>query len=144
VQGERALEFRIGKVHLAMDLTRVDRVIEVPWAPLPLVRPLVLGLGFDDDRPIVCVSLAKAHAGGDDAVVKAILLAGAARVGWALCVDEVFSLIQVSPLEPGAEHDRGKLPRWIGRARCGDGRTVGWIDADVMMRDLGHGEEAAS
>jgi chemotaxis signal transduction protein len=139
VQGERALEFRIGKVHLAMDLARVDRVVEVPWAPLPLVRPLVLGLGFDADRPIVCVSLIKGR--GEPANVKVVLLAGATRVGWALVVDEVYSLILVTTLAAGP--DKGHLPRWVCRARSDDGRTLGWIDADLMVRDLADAEDVS-
>jgi len=135
---ERALHFRVGRAHLLLRLDRVARVIEVPCAPLPLTRPLVLGLGYDEDRPVVCVSLTKTRPSRDNAVVKAVLLTTTARVGWALCIDEVFTLVTVTQLERAAASNN--LPPWVGRARTPDGRTLGWIDADVMVSELSEPE----
>ena len=141
---ERALEVRVGCVHLVVRVDRVARIIEVPCAPLPMARPLVLGLGFDDDRPVVCISLSRQQRSDDDAIVKAVLLTTPARVGWALSVDEVFSLttiVELSAMDRGAT--RGQLPPWVRRARTADGRVVGWIDADAMVRDLAEPEVVA-
>jgi chemotaxis signal transduction protein len=141
---DRALEFRVGCVHLLVRVDRVARLIEVPCAPLPLVRPLVLGLGFDDDRPVICVALSRRTAASDGAMVKAVLLTTATRVGWALCIDEVFNLIsvvEISPIDRAAA--KSPLPPWVRRARTADGRAVGWIDADDMIRDLAARREIA-
>lgn len=136
---ERALEFRIGRARLAVRLDRVARVIEVSYAPLPLAHPLVIGIGFEDARPLVCVALTRARPAAAGATTRAVLLDLPGQIGWALCIDEVFSLSQLVRWELGGQ---SKLPAWVGRARTSDGRTVGWIDPDGMIGDLSAGEGA--
>ena len=137
----RALEFRVGRVHLVMRLDLVARLIEVPYAPLPLTRSLVLGLGFDDSRPVVCVSLTRHGVVEAGAVIRAVLIRSPGRLGWALCADEVYQLTSIAHFDHVDTPE--KLPRWVGRARTLDGRTLGWIDAEVMMHDLASGAEVA-
>jgi hypothetical protein len=141
---ERALELRVGRVHLLVRVDRVARIIEIPCAPLPLARPLVLGLGFDDDRPVVCITLGPPQPLNENPIVKAVLLTTPASIGWALCIDEVFNLISVVELSPVERGPAGsQRPPWVRRARTADGRVVGWIDADDMVRDLASREEIA-
>jgi chemotaxis signal transduction protein len=136
---QRALEFRVGRPQLAIRLDQVARVIELPCVALPRTNPLVRGVGFEDARTIVFVSLTRDAVAANGAVVRAVLLQTSGRVGWALCIDEVLDLITVTQLAtPDRDH---KLPRWVRKARTTDARMIGWIDADVLVRELA-GQEA--
>jgi hypothetical protein len=130
----RALELQVGKARVAIDLDRVDRIVETLCAPMPMAHRLVCGIGFDDRRPIVCIVLSGKTAASAAQPVTAVLLACDGAVRWALCADQVLGVVLL--VERSAVVDE-RLPRWIGRARSGDGRVLAHIDSAQMVLDIG-------
>jgi hypothetical protein len=132
VPPKRALELRVGRARIAIPVGVIARVLAIRWSPLPLAHQLVAGLGFDGERTIVCVSINPTHAQTDD--TKAVLFDTGGRIGFGLCIEEAVELVDVTSVERGTV--QATLPRWIRRARTTDGRTLGWIDADVLIGEL--------
>jgi hypothetical protein len=117
----------------------IARVMEVQYGPLPLAHRLVVGLGFDERRAIVCVSLTPTRTQADS--TKAVLFETAGRIGFGLCIDEALELVEVVRVERGAA--QVNLPVWVRRARTSDGRTLGWIDADLLIAEFSNREVQA-
>jgi hypothetical protein len=128
----RALELLVGRAHVALPVAMIARVIDVRYAVLPLAHRLVVGLGFDDVRTIVCISLTPARVSPD--TTKAVLLDTQGRVGFGFCIDEALELVDVVRVERGTV--QASLPRWVRRAHTSVGRTLGWIDADILIDEL--------
>ena len=130
----RALELRVGKARVVVGLDQVDRIIETVCMPLPMAHRLVRGIGFDDRRPIVCVVLSGKPAELAPQVITAVLLAGPGPVVWALCADEVFSVVTLVGRSTGIDP---RWPRWLSRVRSHDGRTLAQLDGAQMVLDIG-------
>lgn len=128
----RALEMMIGRARIAVPVTHIARVIAVDYSALPLAHQLVVGLGFDNARPIVCVSLTATRPVA--ATTKAVLFETTSRLGFGLCIDEALDLVDVVQVERGGA--QANLPRWVQRARTADGRTIGWIDTAALVGEL--------
>jgi hypothetical protein len=128
----RALELRVGRVRIALPVSGISRVLALACAPLPLAHRLVAGLGFHDARAIVCVTLTPSRLGAD--TVKVVLLDSPGRVGFGLCIEEALDLVEIVAIDRGAV--QASLPRWVRRARTADGRTLGWIDSEVLIDEL--------
>jgi hypothetical protein len=130
----RSLELLIGRARVAVPVTTIARVVGVTYGPLPLAHRLVAGLGFEAKRAIVCISLLPARGGREGGTTKAVLLDTAGRIGFGLCIDEALELVDVVNVERGTV--QSNLPKWVRRARTVDGRTLGWIDTDVLIGEL--------
>ena len=129
----RALELQVGKARVAVSLDRIDRVVQTPCARIPTSHPLVRGIGFDGERPIICVFLgrrAEDHPGD----VTAVLLLGAGEAQWAVCADRVLGVVTVADRSTKSDT---RLPRWLNRARTSEGRALAWLDPELMVRDIG-------
>lgn len=122
----------MGRARIAIPVGAIARVLALRCSPLPLAHQLVVGLGFDGDRTIVCVSINPARVQTDD--MKAVLFDTAGRVGFGLCIEEAVELVDVTTIERGTV--QASLPRWIRRAHTADGRTLGWIDPEVLIGEL--------
>lgn len=130
----RALELQVGRARVVVDLAQVDRIVETTCTPMPMSHPLVRGIGFEDDRPIVCVVLSGRPAGTEAHRITAVLLAGAGPVAWALCADRVLGVV---PLVGRSTAIDTRWPRWLSRVRSQDGRTLANLDAVRMILDIG-------
>lgn len=130
----RALELQVGKARVVIGLDQVDRIVETVCTPMPMGHPLVRGIGFDERRPIVCVVLSGKAAEPTAQVVTAVLLAGKAPVGWALCADQVHGVVAL--VERSSAVD-ARFPRWLSRVRSQDGRTLAFVDSAQMVLDIG-------
>lgn len=130
----RALELQVGKARVVIGLDHVDRIIETACTPMPMAHPLVRGIGFEEDRPIVCVVLSGKSPERAPQQVTAVLLAGAGAVTWAVCADQVMGVVPV--IERATTTDP-RLPRWLGRVRSADGRVLASLDPKAMVADIG-------
>lgn len=130
----RALELQVGKARVVIGLDQVDRLVETVCTPMPMGHPLVRGIGFDERRPIVCVVLSGKPAEPTAQMVRAVLLAGRAPVGWALCADQVLGMVAL--VERSSAVD-ARFPRWLSRVRSQDGRTLAFVDSAQMVLDIG-------
>jgi hypothetical protein len=130
----RALELQVGKARVVVALDQIDRIIETVCAPMPMAHRLVRGIGFEDRRPIVCVVLSGKSAELTPQRVTAVLLTGAGPVLWALCADRVHGVVTL--VERSTASD-ARWPRWLGRVRSQDGRTLAQLDGAVMVLDIG-------
>lgn len=130
----RALEVQVGKARVVVALDQVDRIIETVCTPMPRAHRLVRGIGFDERRPIVCVMLSGKPADLAPRTITAVLLAGHAPVVWALCADRVFGVVTL--VERSTAYD-ARWPRWLGRVRSRDGRTLAQLDGAQMALDIG-------
>jgi hypothetical protein len=128
----RALELMIGRARVAVPVTSISRVVDVTYGALPLTHPLVLGLGFDEARPIVCIAIVRTDVVATN--TKAVLFETESRLGYGLCIDEALDIGDVIQVERNTAQTH--LPRWVRRARTIDGRLLGWIDADVLIDEL--------
>lgn len=129
---QRALEVRIGRERLAVPVHAIARVLPMQYAPLPLAHQLVIGVGFDAARTIVCISMSSFRAPGEETT--AVLFESAGSIGYGLCIEEALELVDVTAVDRGtvpASH-----PRWVRRAHTADGRMLGWIDAAVLIDDI--------
>ena len=129
----RALELQVGKARVAVSLDRIDRVVETPCARLPNSHALVRGIGFDGERPIICVFLGR-RAEDQPGDVTAVLLLGGGEARWAICADRMLGVVTVA--ERSTKTDT-RLPRWLHRARTSEGHAVAWLDPELMIRDIG-------
>src|SRR5687767_8532160 len=93
ITSSRALELLIGRARVAVPITFIARVIAVTYGSLPLAQRLVAGIGFDEQRAIVCVSLTAARVAS--ATSKAVLFDTRTRVGFGLCIDDALELVDV-------------------------------------------------
>jgi hypothetical protein len=130
----RALELQIGKARVVLGLDHIDRIVETVCTPMPMAHRLVRGIGFDDQRPIVCVVLSTKPSDRAPQQITAVLLTGGGPVAWALCADQVHGVV---PLVARAAVNDPRLPRWLGRARSQDGRTLAHLDVALMIADIG-------
>ena len=132
----RALELQVGKARVVVALDQIDRIIETVCAPMPMAHRLVRGIGFEDRRPIVCVVLSGKSAELTPQTVTAVLLTGTGSgpVLWALCADRVHGVVTL--VERSTASD-ARWPRWLGRVRSQDGRTLAQLDGAVMVLDIG-------
>ena len=130
----RALELQVGKARVVVGIDQVDRLIETTCSPMPMVHSLVRGIAFEDRRPIICVVLSRKAMDPTLQRVRAVLLAGVGAVGWALCVDQLHGVI---PLVSRSTVIDERLPRWLSRVRCEDGRTLAALDSAQMVLDIG-------
>jgi hypothetical protein len=130
----RALELQVGKARVVVGLDQIDRILETVCTPMPMAHRLIRGIGFDERRPIVCVVLSGKPADPAPALVTAVLLAGIGPVAWALCADHVHGVV---PLVGRSTVIDARLPRWLGRVRSQDGRTLAHLDSAQMVLDIG-------
>jgi len=130
----RGLELQVGKARVVVGLDQVDRIIETVCTPMPLGHALVRGIGFDGQRPIVCVLLSARDPEAAAQLVTAVLLAGTGTVVWALCADQIHGVV---PLVSRSAATDARWPRWLGRARSQDGRTLAHLDSAQMILDIG-------
>jgi hypothetical protein len=130
----RALELQVGKARVVVAVEQIDRIIETVCMPVPLAHRLVRGVGFDDRRPVVCVVLSGKPAELGPHIVTAVLLAGPGPVAWALCADQVYSVVTLVGRSNASD---ARWPRWLGRVRSQDGRTLAQLDAAQMALDIG-------
>lgn len=119
---------------MALDVDRIDRIVETVCTPIPLAHRLVRGIGFDGGRPIVCVVLTTRTTTHTPQQVTAVLLVGAGPVSWALCTDQIHGVV---PLVARATVIDPRLPRWLRRARSQDGRMLAYLDPIQMVLDIG-------
>jgi hypothetical protein len=143
-----------------LDSALVDRVIEYAVSPLPLACTPIAGLATVGPTVALSLRFSRTVAGvrlveGRRARVKGVLLVPRTRGGkgtsharWVVEVDEVRSFVRVRVGvggEQGSDPDRSP---WIVPATAlasgggGDVRSLAWLDADRMMRELGDGELA--
>jgi chemotaxis signal transduction protein len=144
--GSLGLECVAGGQHLAIAADSVAQIVEYDVAPLPHASRWVAGLGVLGEKVIVSVALAgPAAAAPKDGRrnTKGVLLnVPSSTIAWALEVSEVSSFVraEVSPIptppRPGASLAQGghDLPAWVGRAKTGDGRSIGWVNAEDLVR----------
>jgi chemotaxis signal transduction protein len=122
-------------------IVSVDQIIEYDVAsPVPLAKPWVSGIGTHAERVLVCVSLR------DDPQallprrrrVQGVLLTGSGRDGggFVLEVSGVESLIRVCALDAPRAVSNRALPSWLLEGRTSDGRTLGWVDVEALLRDF--------
>ena len=119
---------------MVIGLDQVDRIVETVCTPMPMGHPLVRGIGFDERRPIVCVVLSGKSAEPTAQLITAVLLAGKAAVGWALCADQVHGVVAL--IERSSVVD-ARFPRWLSRVHSQDGRTLAFVDSAQMVLDIG-------
>jgi chemotaxis signal transduction protein len=131
---EHALEVQVGKARVVVALDQVDRIIETLCTPMPKAHRLVRGIGFDERRPIVCVMLSGKPAELAPRTITAVLLVGHGPVVWALCADQVFGVVTL--VGRSTAYD-ARWPRWLGRVRSQDGRTLAQLDGAQMALDIG-------
>jgi hypothetical protein len=130
----RALELQVGKARVVLGLEQIDRIVELVCTPMPMAHPLVCGIGFEGQRPIVCVGLTGKSTDPAPRTVTAVLLAGNAPVAWALCADRVHGVV---PLVARSNAIDARWPRWLSRVRSADGRTLAHFDGVQMVLDIG-------
>jgi hypothetical protein len=132
----RALELLVGRARIVVPVRLIARVIALAYEPLPLAHRLVVGLGFEHTRTVVCVSLTPSRAvgPGPGATTKAVLFESKTPLGYGLCIDEALDLVDIVQVERGTVQPN--LPRWVRRARTSEGRTLGWIDAEILVDEL--------
>jgi hypothetical protein len=130
----RALELQVGKARVVVAVDQVDRIVETVCTPMPMAHRLVRGIGFDDRRPIVCVVLSGKSAEPASEMITAVLLTGQGPVVWALCADRVLGVVTL--VERSTATD-ARWPRWLGRVRSQDGRTLAKLDGAQMVLDIG-------
>jgi len=130
----RALELQVGKARVVIGLEQIDRIVETICTPMPMAHRLVRGIGFDEQRPIVCVVLSGKPSDPAPKLVTAVLLAGGGPIAWALCADLVHGVV---PLVGRSNVVDARLPRWLGRVRTADGRTLAQLDSAEMVLDIG-------
>jgi len=130
----RALEVQVGKARVVVALDQVDRIIETVCTPMPRAHRLVRGIGFEDRRPVVCVMLSGKPTDLAPRTITAVLLASHGPVVWALCADRVFGVVTL--VERSTAYD-ARWPRWLGRVRSRDGRTLAQVDGAQMALDIG-------
>lgn len=119
---------------MALDVDRIDRIVETVCTPIPRAHRLVRGIGFDGGRPIVCVVLTTRTTEPTPQQVMAVLLVGAGPVAWALCTDQVHGAVSLVARSTAIDP---RLPRWLRRARSQDGRTLAYLDPGQMVLDIG-------
>jgi hypothetical protein len=129
----RALELQVGKARVVIGIDQIDRIVETVCTPMPLAHPLVRGIGFDDQRPIVCVVLSSKPTDLSPQMITAVLLAGGGPIGWALCANQVYGVV---PLVKRSQVVDARLPRWLSRVRSQDGRTLAYVDSAQMVLDI--------
>ncbi len=130
----RALELQVGKACVVVALDQVDRIIETVCTPMPMAHRLVRGIGFDEHRPIICVVLSGKPAELGPEAITAVLLVGHGPVVWALCADRIHGVVT---LVGRATENDARWPRWLGRVRSQDGRTLAQLDGAQMALDIG-------
>jgi hypothetical protein len=130
----RALELQVGKARVVIGLEQVDRIVEMVCTPMPMAHPLVCGIGFDEQRPVVCVVLTGKTANPAPRMVTAVLLARGGPVAWALCADRVHGVVPLVGRSPAID---ARWPRWLSRVRSSDGRTLAHFDSAQMVLDIG-------
>jgi hypothetical protein len=130
----RALELQVGKARVVLGLEQIDRILELVCTPMPMAHPLVCGIAFEQQRPIVCVGLTGKNTDPTPRTVTAVLLAGDGPVAWALCADRVHGVV---PLVERSTAIDARWPRWLSRVRSADGRTLAHFDSAQMVLDIG-------
>lgn len=127
-----------GGHHLAIAAGSVAQIVEYEVAPLPHASRWVAGLGVMGAKVLVSIALAgpaRAAPGSGRRTTKGVLLnAPSSAIGWALEVSDVSSFVRAdvspSPAPPGGRD----LPAWIARAKTAEGKTIGWVDAEALVR----------
>lgn len=119
---------------MVVGVDQVDRIVETVCTPMPLAHPLVRGIGFDDQRPIVCVVLSGKPTDLAPRPVTAVLLTGTGPVGWALCADQVHGVVLLVSRSTAVDT---RWPRWLSRVRSQDGRTLAHFDGVRLALDIG-------
>lgn len=130
----RALELQVGKARVVVAVDQVDRIIETICSPMPMTHRLVRGIGFDERRPIVCVVLSGKPTEPAPQMITAVLLVGHGPVMWALCADQVLGVVTLAERSTAID---ARWPRWLGRVRSQDGRTLAQLDGAQMVLDIG-------
>jgi chemotaxis signal transduction protein len=132
------LECLAGKARIAIPVDSVAQILEYTVTPnLPLARSFVGGLALHEDRLIVSVRLAKRSIDAPSYLTKGILLRVDGDLAWALEAIEIGTFVRVT-VQPRRSHQGSdKLPPWVTAATTDEGATLGWIDVDEMIADLG-------
>lgn len=135
------LECHVGRASLIVPADRVENIIEVRLSPSPpLARKWVGGLGIHMGKCVVSISLMPANA--DERSLPSRQTSGVlcrvaeSEVGWMLEVAKVKSFIRVKPVKRAPQQANQQLPAWIGAAQTQDGRSVGLLDVELMVREL--------
>jgi hypothetical protein len=142
LSGVRALECRLGRARVALPFDVVDRFIEFEAVPLPLARRWVRGVAFNDGRLVVVIGLLHE---APSAAGKGIVLRvdGRRDIAWVVEISEILSFVRLSrrlPAPSSSTTTTKPLPRWLGAVMTEDGRTIGWLDADLLAEELRAGE----
>ena len=119
---------------MVVALDQVDRIIETVCTPMPMAHRLVRGVGFDERRPIVCVVLSGKSAELAPQPITAALQTAHGPVLWALCADRVHGVVTQDERSTASDP---RWPRWLGRVRSQDGRTLAQLDGVQMVLDIG-------
>jgi hypothetical protein len=137
VGSSRGIECLVGKARLLIPAEFVAGVLELEVAPPPpLSRKWVGGLGFHENRAMVCVSLIGPGLQGAPRRVKGLHLGVEdSDTGWLLEVNSVGTFVEVQRLERKAVPGSG-LPAWVGAAADIRGQSYGWVDVRAMIKEL--------
>lgn len=130
-----ALECVIGRAHAVVPASCVQSVVELALStPPPLSRKWVGGLAFHQDRAVVCVSLFGAAAARTAGTRKGVLCqVQHSDIGWMVEVTTVLSFLQVQAVASTASAD---TPPWLTAAQTREGRMLGYVDVEGMVRAL--------
>jgi chemotaxis signal transduction protein len=132
------LECLAGKARIAIPVDSVAQILEYSVTPhLPLARSFVGGLALHEGRLIVSVRLSKRSVETPSYTTKGILLQVDGDLAWALEAVEIGSFVRVTIQARRPQHGPDKLPAWVTAATTEEGATLGWIDVDQMIADLG-------
>src|SRR5262245_59835518 len=135
------LECHVGRAAIAVPVASVDQIIECGVAsPAPLVKPWISGMGTHAGRFVVCVSLLGAPRAAlpQRRSVKGILFRESNRGGgrFLLEVSSVESMVRVGSLRPPRELPERSLPAWLLEGSTADGRNLGFVDVEALLREL--------
>jgi chemotaxis signal transduction protein len=129
-----ALECVIGKAHVVVSAARVRSVVELELsAPPPLGRKWVGGLGTHEGRVVVCVSLVRVGALTSRMGKGLLCSVPESEVGWMLEVSSVRSFLKVRKV---ARPVTAATPVWFCAAQTEEKRLVGYVDVELMVREL--------
>lgn len=138
------LEFLIGAQRFVLAAESVAQIVEYEVSPLPHAGRWVAGLGILGTKVLVSIALAAPralglragpNAAGARRSTKGVLLnVPSSSVAWALEVSEVSSFVRTELDAVAAPPS--DVPAWIRRARTSDGRRIGWVDAQELVRAL--------
>ena len=128
------LECVIGKAHAVVSAVRVRSVVELELsAPPPLGRKWVGGLGVHQGQVVVCISLVRTASRAPRLGKGLLCVVPESDVAWMLEVSSVMSLVKIQKVSRPVTAD---TPAWLTAAQTQEGRLVGYVDVELMVREL--------